>query len=70
MSVKAEIKELEKELESIEETAIAYAKAHGISKITGSEFFLRISEQTDLQFPLAREEERENLERYLKKPGL
>jgi hypothetical protein len=47
-----------------------YAKAHGISKITGSEFVLRITEQTDLQFPGPREEGRENLEEYLKKSGL
>ncbi len=70
MSVKAEIKELEKEIEFIEEAAIAYARAHGISKIRGSEFFLRISEQTDLQFPLTRGEERKNLEEYLRKSGL
>ena len=70
MSGKAEIKELEKEIEFIEEAAIAYARAHGISKIRGSEFFLRISEQTDLQFPLTCGEERKNLEEYLRKSGL
>jgi len=70
LPVKAEIKELEKELESIEEAAIAYAKAHGISKITGSEFLLRISEQTESQFPLAREEGRGDLQRYPRWSGL
>jgi hypothetical protein len=49
---------------------LTYARTHGISKITRSEFFLRISKQTGLQFPLAREEERENLEEYLKRSGL
>jgi len=31
---------------------------------------MSITEQTDLPFPVARDEERENLERYLKKAGL
>jgi hypothetical protein len=69
-AINAQIKELEEELASIEEAAIAYAKAHGISKITGSEFVLKITAQTGLQFPGTREKGRENLERYLKKFGL
>ncbi|MFH1015929.1 MAG: hypothetical protein V1771_02910 [Chloroflexota bacterium] len=69
-AVKAQIKELEEEFASIKEAVIAYAKARGISKITGSEFALRITEQTDLRFPEADEEGRETLEKYLKKSGL
>jgi hypothetical protein len=69
-AIKAQIKELQEDLSSIEEAAIAYAKAHGISKITGSEFVLKITAQTGLQFPGTREKGRENLERYLKKFGL
>ena len=69
-AVKAQKKELDKELASIQEAAIAYAKARGISKITGSEYTLRITQQTDWQFPGAREEDRDNLEGYLRKSGL
>jgi hypothetical protein len=76
-SIKSKIKdlkeqeeELQMELDLIEEAAIEYARNEEITTITGSEFNLRISEDTKFQFPRADEEGREALERFIKKAGM
>lgn len=76
-SIKSKIKELREqeeqlqlELDLIEEAAIEYARNEGVSTITGSEFALRISEDTKFQFPRAYEEGREELEKFIKKAGM
>lgn len=61
---------LNKELDLIAEAAIAYAKQKGISKLTGSDFLLRIIEKTTLDFPKAGDENRESLETILKSAGI
>lgn len=73
-SIKAKIKELREqqenlqlELDLIEEAAIEYARNESITTITGSGFALRLSEEKCLQFPLANEEGREELEKFIKK---
>jgi putative RecB family exonuclease len=64
-------KELEKELELIEEAAIAYAEKENLTKIYGSDYTLKISEKTDFKFPLSKEqEEREKLERRIRELGI
>ena len=76
-SFKSKIKELKKqeenlqlELDLIQEAAIEYARNEGIMTITGSDHALRISKDTVLQFPLANEEDREELEQFIKKAGI
>jgi putative RecB family exonuclease len=76
-SIKAKIKELkeqeqglQEELDLIEDAAINYAKKEGISTITGSDHLLRIVEDEIFQFPHANEEERHELEEYVKKAGI
>lgn len=58
------------ELDLVSEAAIAYAKQESISKITGSDFSLRIVEKTALDFPKAGDDNRENLEAIIKSAGL
>lgn len=76
-SFKAKIKELRKEeadlqleLDFIANAAETYAKKEGISNITGSDFFLKITEETTLSFPRSGEADREALERCVKKAGI
>ena len=76
-SIKAKMKELKgqeqelnEELTLIEEAAIKYAQKEGISNITGSDFMLKIAEYKRLDFPHADDEDREELEKYIKKVGI
>jgi putative RecB family exonuclease len=76
-SIKDKIKELEdqqkefkRELESIGEAAIKYAQKEGITKIIGSDRILKIDQTEDLKFPLKKDEERNELEEYIKKAGI
>jgi hypothetical protein len=68
--LKDQQEEFKRELDSIGEAAIKYAQKEGISKITGSDHLLRIVESEALQFPLANEEKRDELEQYVKKAGI
>jgi putative RecB family exonuclease len=74
---KTKIKELRKqetdlqlELDLIADAAVTYAKKEEISNITGSDFFLKITEETTLSFPHSGEDDREALERCIKKAGI
>jgi len=69
-SFKAQIKELESELELIKEAAIAYARREGLTNVIGSDFVLRITEEKALQFPHAHGEGRDELEQYIRKAGI
>ena len=73
-SSKAKIKELHKqeadlqlELDLIADAAVKYAKKEGISNMTGSDFLLKITEETTLSFPRSGDVDREALERCVKK---
>jgi len=61
--------ELEAERETIAEAAVAYAEQRGLTKIAGSDFYLKVAEQMVLEFPRAGEDGREALENYLKETG-
>jgi putative RecB family exonuclease len=65
-SLKAKIKELD----LIEEAAVEYARREEITNITGSDFMLKVIEETIFNFPKAGEEGREELERCIKKAGI
>ncbi len=76
-SSKAKIKKLREEeaklqleLDLIADAAAEYAKKENVSNIVGSEFMLRITEDTVLSFPRSGEDRREELERYVKKAGI
>ena len=76
-SMKAKMKELreqeqefEGKLNLIAEAAVKYAKKEGISKITGSDHFLKIDEKETFQLPHANQQERGELEEYVKKAGI
>jgi putative RecB family exonuclease len=76
-SIKAKIKDIrdqeakfQLELDLIEEAAAEYAKKENISNIVGSEFMLRITEDTVLSFPRSGEESREELESCIKNAGI
>jgi putative RecB family exonuclease len=69
-STKAQMKELQLELDFIEEAAVDYAKREGVSKIMGSDFALRITEEKVLQFLRAGEDGRKELEEYVRKTGI
>ena len=77
VSIKAKIKEIRKQeeelqikLDLIKETATKYAKEQGITNIIGSDFILKITENTVLSLPLAGEEGREELEHSIKEAGI
>ena len=61
---------IQEQLDLIEAAAITYAKKEGVSRITGSDFALKITEATGLSFPKSGEEGREELETYVKKAGI
>ena len=69
-STRSQVKELQLELNFIEEAAVDYAKREGVSKITGSDFALRITEEKVLQFLRAGEDGRKELEEYVRKAGI
>lgn len=76
-SIKAKIGELQQqeadlkeELELIGEAAKVYAKKEGVANITGSDYALKITEKTVLQFLHSGEEGREEFEMYIKKAGI
>ena len=76
-TLKADIKALkeqedaiQEQLDLIEAAAITYAKKGGVSRITGSDFALKITEAEGLSFPKSGEEGREELEMYVKKSGI
>jgi len=76
-SIKAKMKELKKQqqqfeldLALIEEATVEYARSRDITNITGSEYMLKILEDTVIQFPRAEEEGREKLEEFIKKVGM
>ena len=61
---------IQEQLDLIEDAAITYAKKEGVSRITGSDFALKITEEEVLSFPKSGEEGREELEMYVKKMGI
>jgi putative RecB family exonuclease len=63
-------KEFEEELNLIAAAAVKYAQKEGISVITGSDHLLKIAEKEALQFPQAKDEDRNELEVYIKKAGI
>jgi hypothetical protein len=63
-------KEFEEELNLIAEAAVKYAQKEGISVITGSGHVLKIAKKEILQFPQAKDEDRNELEAYIKKAGI
>jgi putative RecB family exonuclease len=76
-SIRAKIKELKEqeqglqdELDLIAEASVKYAQKEGICTITGSDYLLKIVESEVLQFPHTDEEERDELEEYIKKAGI
>lgn len=76
-SFKTKLKELRKqeadlqlEFDLIADAAVTYAKKEGISNVTGSDFLLKITEETTLSFPRSGEDDREALERCIKKAGI
>ncbi|MGD0275841.1 MAG: PD-(D/E)XK nuclease family protein [Syntrophales bacterium] len=76
-SIKARIKELgeqesnlQAELDLIKEAAIEYARENDITKISGSDFILKITEENSLTFPRSGEDRREELEDCIKKAGI
>jgi putative RecB family exonuclease len=76
-SIKGKIKELkdqekilQEDLDLVEEVAVKYAQKEGISKITGSDHLLKIDQSEDLKFPLKKDEDRNELEEYIKKAGI
>ena len=76
-SIKAKIGELEEqegklqgELDLISDAAVKYAQKEGLSKITGSDYLLKIVESGAIQFPRTDEERRNELEEYIKKAGI
>jgi putative RecB family exonuclease len=76
-SFKTKIKEIRKqeadlqlELDLIADAAVTYAKKEEISNITGSDFLLKITKETTLSFPRSGEDDREALERCIKKAGI
>ncbi len=76
-AIKAKIEELREqeaklqlELDLIADAAAEYAKKENISNIVGSEFMLRITEDSVLSFPRSGEDRREELESCIKKAGI
>ena len=69
-NLRGQEKILQGELDLVEEAAVKYAKKEGISKITGSDHLLKIDQSEDLKFPLKKDEERTELEEYIKKAGI
>jgi putative RecB family exonuclease len=76
-SSKAKIKKLREEeaklqleLDLMADAAAEYAKKENISNIVGSEFMLRITEDSVLSFPRSGEDRREELENCIKKAGI
>ncbi|MBI1811341.1 MAG: PD-(D/E)XK nuclease family protein [Nitrospirae bacterium] len=61
---------IQEQLDLIEDAAITYAKKEGVSRITGSDFALKITEEEVLNFPKSGEEGREELEKHVKKAGI
>ena len=61
---------LEKELGLKKEAAVECARREGITSITSSGHVLKIMEGTSLAFPPSGQEEREELERFIRKAGL
>jgi len=75
--IKTKIKELREqeaklqlELDLMVDAAAEYAKKENISNIVGSEFMLKVIENTKLVFPLTGEDGREELEGCIKKSGI
>jgi putative RecB family exonuclease len=73
-TVKAQIKALrdqeaalQDELDLIADAAVKYAQRDGVTNITGSDFILKIIEESILNFPKAGEEGRNKLEDLLKR---
>lgn len=60
---------LQAELSEVEEAAVKFAKDEGITNITGSGFFLRLTETEDIIFPKVGDEGREELEGVIKREG-
>jgi putative RecB family exonuclease len=63
-------KEAESELEKLKKAIIDYAQKKGLSKVQGSEGYVRIIKQERLQIPASGEPERLDLEKILKEAGL
>ena len=61
---------LEAELELIKEAAVQYARKNGITNILGSDFILKVVEESSLAFPRAEGEGRSDLEESVRKAGI
>jgi len=61
---------LQLELDLVADAAASYAKEEGLTNITGSDYILRVTEETVFNFPRSGEERREELEKYIKKAGI
>jgi len=76
-SIKARMKDLkeqeallEAELDLIKEAAVQYARKNGITNILGSDFILKVVEESTLAFPRAEGEGRSDLEESVRKAGI
>ena len=76
-SIKARMKDLkeqeaalEAELDLIKEAAVQYARKNGITNILGSDFILKVIEESALAFPRAEGEGRSDLEESVRKAGI
>lgn len=61
---------LEAELDLIKEAAVQYARKNGITNILGSDFILKVVEESSLAFPRAEGEGRSDLEESVRKAGI
>ena len=61
---------LEAQLDLIKEAAVQYARKNGITNILGSEFILKVVEESSLAFPRAEGEGRSDLEESIRKAGI
>jgi RecB family exonuclease len=76
-SIKVRMKDLkeqealfEAQLDLIKEAAVQYARKNGITNILGSEFILKVVEESSLAFPRAEGEGRSDLEESIRKAGI
>lgn len=61
---------LEEKLDLIKEAAVQYARKNDITKISGSDFILKVTSENTLAFPKSGEDGREDLEDCIKKAGI
>jgi len=69
-SLREQEQKLQNELDLVSQAAVEYAQKEEITSIDGSDFILKIRQDTDLDFPLAKDEDREEFEKAVKKAGI